>query len=80
MLYRHTITENAGNQLGIVPVFRIELLGKPLHSGLVATLVLKLEVIPFGAVSICALYYLSFLDAFRECYAFLIILQTGENP
>ena len=42
---RHTIAQNAGDELGIVPILGIELLAQSFDSNLVATLVDKLEII-----------------------------------
>ena len=45
MLYRHTIAQHSGNELGVVPVLRIELFRQSLNRCLVTALVLELEVV-----------------------------------
>ena len=45
----HAVAEHTGDELGIVPEFRIELLAETLDRGLVAALVDELEVIAFAA-------------------------------
>ena len=79
MVDRHTIAQHAGDQLGIVPVFRIELLAQSFHRGLVATLVLKLEVIAMRTVGVGLLDDLALGDALRQHNAFVVVLQTGED-
>ena len=62
MLDRHTVAQHTTNQLGIVPVFGVELLRQALNSNLVATGILKLEVVAFRTVSIDLLDNLTFGD------------------
>ena len=66
MIQWHAVTQHAGNQLGIVPIFLVELLGKPFHGGLVSLLVFELEVVTFVAVFVHVLDDASFHDAFPE--------------
>ena len=63
MVDRHTVTENAGDQFCVVPIFWIELLRQALNGRFVATLVLKLEVIAVGTVRIGLLDDLTLGDA-----------------
>lgn len=49
---RHSVPENPRYQLGIIPIFRIEFIGQPLDSSLVATLIGELEVIPLRTIFI----------------------------
>ena len=78
MVDRHTVAQHAADQLGIVPVFGIEFLRKSLHGGLIATLVLKLEVVALRAVGILLLDNLSLGHRLRQYDTFVIILQTSE--
>ena len=41
----HTVAQHARDEFGIVPVFLVELLGKPLNGGLVSALVLGLAAV-----------------------------------
>ena len=75
---RHAIAQHTRNQLGIVPVLRIEFLAQSLDGCLVATFVLKLEVVALGAIGIHLLDDLTFRHRLRQQDAFLVVLQTGE--
>ena len=75
---RHAIAQHTRNQLGIVPVLRIELLAQSLDGCLIATFVLKLEVVALGAIRIHLLDDLTFRHRLRQQDAFLVVLQTGE--
>ena len=44
------VTQYAGDEFGIVPVFFVELLGQSLDGYLIAALVLELEVVTLVAV------------------------------
>ena len=76
---RHTVAQHTRDELGIVPILGVELLRQALDSGLVATLVFKLEVIAMAAVLIGLLDYLATGDGLGQHDTFLVVLQTGEN-
>ena len=78
MVDGHTVTQHTTDELGIVPVFGIELLGESLDGGLVAALVLKLEVVAALAVLVNVLDNLSLGDCLRKHDTLFIILQAGE--
>ena len=78
MVDRHTIAQHAGNQLGIVPILRIELLRQSLDSRLVAALVLELEVIALGAVLVHLLDNLALGNGLGQHDTLLVVLQTCE--
>ena len=75
---RHTIAQNAGYELGIVPILGIELLAQSFDGNLVATLVDKLEIISLLSFREHRLDDLSLGDRLGEHDAFILILQTGE--
>ena len=75
----HTIAQHTGDQLGIVPVFGIELLRKTFHGGLVTTFVLKLEVIALRAVGIDLLNDLTVCHGLGKDDPLLIVLKTRED-
>ena len=79
MLDRHAITEHTGNQLGIVPILRVELLRETLNRRLVSALVLELEVVAALSVRLNLLYNLALRHGLRQGDALLVVLQTGEN-
>ena len=64
MVQWHAVTQHTGNQLGIVPIFLVELLGKPFHGGLVSLLVFELEVVTFVAVFVHVLDMRPFMTLF----------------
>ena len=78
VLNGHAIAQHTRNQLGVVPVFGVEFLRESLHGGLVAALVLKLEVVTLGAVGIHLLDDFSFGHRLGQHDAFLVVLQTRE--
>ena len=75
---RHAIAQHTGDELGIVPVFGIELFGESLNGRLISALVLKLEVVAAGTVFVCLLQYLSLRNSLREHDSFVVVLQSGE--
>ena len=74
MFYRHTVAQHTGNQLGIVPVFRIKLLAQSLNRNLIASLVHKLEVISLQASIQNGLHDLTFAYRFRQHDTLVLIL------
>ena len=79
MINRHTIAQNAGYQLCIVPIFRVELLAQSLHCSFVSPLVFKLKIIAMRAILNGRLDDLAFSDILWQYNSFLIILQTSED-
>ena len=79
MVDRHPVSQHSTDELGIVPIFGVELLRESLDSGLVATFVLKLEVVAALSVLVCLLDYLSLGDCLWKHDAFLVVLQTCED-
>ena len=79
MFDRHTVAQHAGNQLGIVPVFRIKLLAQSLNRNLIASLVHKLEVVSLQASVQNSLHNLAFAYRFRQHDTLVLILQAREN-
>ena len=65
MFDRHTVAQHTGNQLGIVPVFRIKLLAQSLNRNLIASLVHKLEVVSLQSSIQNGLHNLAFAYRFR---------------
>ena len=78
MVDRHSVAQHAADQLGIVPVFGVELFGESFHGGLVSALVLKLEVVALGAVIVHLFDNLTLGHRLGQQDAFLVVLQTGE--
>ena len=76
---RHTIAQNAGYELGIVPILGIELLAQSFDSNLVASLVDKLEIISLLSFRENRLDDLALGDRLGEHNSFILILQAGEN-
>ena len=74
----HAVAQHARDELGIVPVLGVELLAESLDGGLVAALVLELEVVALGAIGIHLLDNLSLRHALGQQYALLVVLQAGE--
>ena len=74
MIDRHAVAQYARNQFGVVPILRIEFLGKPFNSGFVSSFVLKLEVVAFFAIRASLLYDASFCDSFWQCYSLFVVL------
>ena len=50
VVYGHAVAQHAADELGIVPIFGVELLGQSLYGGLVAALVHELEVVSLLSV------------------------------
>ena len=75
---RHTIAQYARDELGVVPVFGVELLRESLDGGLVTTLVFKLEVVTLGSVCVDLLDDASLGDGLGQSYTLLVVLQTRE--
>src|SRR5690606_34227269 len=76
---RHAMTQSAGNKLSIIPIFRVELMRKPLDGGFIPTLILILEIVAAGAVFHTIFDYQSFVDKTRQQDTLIIIGQTGKD-
>ena len=79
MFDRHTVAQHTGNQLGIVPVFRIKLLAQSLNRNLISSLVHKLEVVSLQSSIQNGLHNLAFAYRFRQHDTLVLILQTRED-
>ena len=76
---RHTVAQHAGNQLGIVPILFVELLGKSLHGSLVSALVLELEVVALATLLVSGLDNAATGHTLGQDDTLFIVLQTGED-
>ena len=74
----HAVAQYTGNQLGIVPILFVELLGQTLDGDFVSALVLELEVVTLVSVLIHILDDVARHHILRQDDAFIIIQHTGE--
>ena len=79
LLDRHTVAQDARDELGIVPVFGIELAVQTFDGYLEAFLVAELEVVVSFAVFVPVLDYLAVGNALRHHDTFVVIGYTGED-
>ena len=79
MIDRHTVAQHTRDQLGVVPIFWVELLRQTLNSSLVAAFVLKLEVVALRAVFVHLLDNLTLRDGLGQHDTLVVILQTRED-
>ena len=78
MVDRHTVAQYTTDELGIVPILWIKLLRETLNGGLVATLVLKLEVVAALARFIHVLDNLTLNNGLGQYDTLFVVLQSGE--
>ena len=76
---RHTVAQDTGDQLGIVPEFRIELAVQTFDRHLVTPLILELEVVMLLAVLVIALDNATLRNVLRQHDTFIVIGKTGKD-
>ncbi len=74
----HTVAQHTADELGVVPVLRVELLRQALDGNLIAATVLKLKVVALRAVGVHLLDDLALRDRLRQEDTLLVVLQTSE--
>ena len=79
MINRHSVAQHTADELGIVPILRVEFLRQTLDGGLVATFVLKLEVVAACTVIVHLLDNLATGDGLRQYDTLIVILKTRED-
>ena len=75
----HAVAQHARDQFGVVPVLLVELFRESFDGHLVASFVLKLEVVALVAVFIHVLDDMACRDVLGQYDALIVIQHTGED-